>query len=357
MTRIITVDRENPQTGIIAFAAAEILVGRLVAFPTETVYGLGANALEKQAVARIFEAKGRPAYDPLIVHIASVDDLSHVARDVPAVAYELARAFWPGPLTLVLPKQSAIPDNVTAGLKTVAVRVPAHPVALALLRACGVPIAAPSANRFGQVSPTTAQHVLDELRNYIDLILDGGPTTIGVESTVLDVTRSPLTILRPGGVPRETLESILGPVALHNINHLQPGASLEDSQPAPGLLTKHYAPRAKLLFCLATDLAEALEEIAWLTRLHLAEGRRVGLLLADEDEPFFEDLPVKIFTLGPVNDLAKIAHNLYTGLRVLDEQGVDVILTHDFGDQGLGLAIRDRLMRAASQIIGTRGLA
>jgi L-threonylcarbamoyladenylate synthase len=353
MTHIITVDRENPQSDLIAFAAAKILSGRLVAFPTETVYGLGANALEERAVTRIFEVKGRPSYDSLIVHIASVDDLFRVVCEVPGGVYELAKAFWPGPLTLVLPKQSAIPDNVTGGLKTVAVRIPAHPVALALLRTSGVPIAAPSANRFGQVSPTTAQHVLSELKSHIDLILDGGPTTIGVESTVLDVTHKPAIILRPGGVPREALEHILGPVVVRSINNHHPGAVSEDPQPSPGLLAKHYAPRAKLILHLAPDLTETLEEIARLARLFLAESLQVGLLLADEDKLFFNDLPVKVYTLGPNKDLAKIAHNLYAGLRTLDEQEVDVILAHDFGDQGLGLAIRDRLMRAASQIIGT----
>ena len=355
MTRVLTVRPHAPETGLIVHAAAEILRGRLVAFPTETVYGLGANALDSQAVARVFEAKGRPATDPLIVHLVSADDLRRVARDVPQVAYALARAFWPGPLTLVLPKHSAIPDDVTAGLRTVAVRVPAHSVALALLRASGAPIAAPSANRFGGVSPTTAQHVLDDLAGRIDLILNGGPTPIGVESTVLDVTRTPPLILRPGGVTREALEEIIGPVAVRGecgreaMSSPEAGSS-PGPQPSPGLLAKHYAPRAELVLC-AGARAAAVEKMAWLAHLNHADGRRVGLLLADEDMPNFSDVPARFFCLGPAGDLAQIARNLFTGLRALDEQGVEVILARDFGEQGLGLAIRDRLRRAASQVI------
>jgi L-threonylcarbamoyladenylate synthase len=355
MTRVLTVNPQAPDTGLIAHAAAEILRGRLAAFPTETVYGLGANALDSQAVTRIFEAKGRPPEDPLIVHIASADELNRVARNLPAVADRLARTFWPGPLTLVLPKQSAVPDNVTAGLATVAVRVPAHPVALALLRASGAPIAAPSANRFGGVSPTTAQHVLDDLGGRIDLILDGGPTPIGVESTVLNVTCAPPTILRPGGVTREALQEIVGPVAVRGgcgreaMSSPEAG-SLPGPQPSPGLLAKHYAPRAELVLCIGARAA-AIEKMAWLAHLNHADGRRVGLLLADEDAPFFSDVPARYFCLGPAGDLARIARNLFAGLRALDEQGVEVILARDFGEQGLGLAIGDRLRRAASQVI------
>lgn len=355
MTRVLTVSPHATETGLLADAAAEILRGRLVAFPTETVYGLGAHALDSQAVARIFVAKGRPPTDPLIVHLASADDLPRVARDIPQVAYNLARAFWPGPLTLVLPKQRDVPDNITAGLRTVAVRVPAHPVAIALLRASDAPIAAPSANRFGSVSPTTAQHVLDDLGGRIDLILDGGPTPIGVESTVLDVTCAQPMILRPGGVTREALEEIIGPVTVRGecgceaVPSPEGGAS-PGPLPSPGLLAKHYAPRAELVLCTGARAA-AVEKMVWLAQLNHADGRRVGLLLADEDAPYFSDVPARFFCLGPAGDLAQIARNLFAGLRALDEQGADVILARDFGEQGLGLAIRDRLRRAASQVI------
>lgn len=350
MARVLVVDPRSPDPELISCAAAYILEQRLVAFPTETVYGLGANALDSTAVARIFVAKGRPPTDPLIVHLASVDDLPLVARNIPPIAFLLARTFWPGPLTLVLPKQHAIPGNVTAGLETVAVRVPAHPVALALLNACGVPIAAPSANRFGSVSPTTAEHVLADLGDQVDLILDGGTTMIGVESTVLDLTGAPAKILRPGGITLEALEGVIGNMVVYAdpVNEL---TSVLVPQRSPGLLAKHYAPRAELLLVRIPDIDRALEKIHRLVHLYLAEGGRVGLLLVEEDAPFFQGLPVKVFSLGSAGDLEEVAHNLYAGLRKLDEQGVDVIVTREYGKQGLGLAIRDRLIRAASRVI------
>lgn len=350
MTRILTLQPHAPQPDLIEQAAAEILRGGLVAFPTETVYGLGANALNEQAVARIFKAKGRPFHDPLIVHLASVNDLSSVASEIPAIARELAHVFWPGPLTLILPKQQSVPDNVTAGLSAVAVRVPSHPVALALLRASGVPIAAPSANRFGHTSPTTAAHVMDDLADRIDLILDGGPATIGVESTVLDITRMPYIILRPGGVSREALENLIGPVAIRSAGTSASSDTENTAQLSPGLLSKHYTPRAELILCQGSA-AEILKKLVHLAQIHNAHGRRVGLLLANEDMPYFKDIPCLQYPLGFSNDLTQIARVLYAGMRTLDEKGADVILTRDFGERGLGLAIHDRLLRAASEII------
>jgi L-threonylcarbamoyladenylate synthase len=352
MTIQLVVQLENPEPEVIARAAAEIRRGGLVAFPTETVYGLGANALDATAVARIFEAKGRPATDPLIVHLTSAADLNRVARDVPRIAEPLTRTFWPGPLTLVLNRQDIVPDGVTAGLPTVAVRVPAHPVAQALLRQSGVPIAAPSANRFGHTSPTTAQHVLADLDGLIDLILDGGPTTIGIESTVLDVTRTPPIILRPGGVTREALENLVGPVGVHRMEVMQRSAQVEEPSPSPGLLEKHYAPRAELVLVglkrnRPQQFTVLCEHMARLAYLNASLGRSVGLLLADEDLTYFRDVPAHIVSLGSSHDLTQIARNLYAGLRTLDDHGVDVILVRDFGEQGLGLAIRDRLKRAA----------
>ncbi len=353
MTRVLTVSPESPEADVVAQAAAEILQGRLVAFPTETVYGLGANALDAEAVSAIFEAKGRPPTDPLIVHLASAQDLARVARGVPPIAHVLASAFWPGPLTLVLSKQAVVPDCVTAGLETVAVRVPAHPVARALLLACDVPIAAPSANRFGGVSPTTAQHVLDDLGSRIDLILDGGPTTIGVESTVLDVCRTTPKILRPGGVTRESLEAIIGAVAVGGKDEpYEPGRP----QPSPGLLPRHYAPRAVLVLCMSEGAPRsALQQMAHLARVYLARGKQVGLLVADEDRPDVDDLPVRVVSVGSAADLAHVARNLYAALRMLDDLGVDIILARDFGEEGLGLAVRDRLRRAAAQVVIASG--
>ncbi len=345
-TQVLLIRSIDPQPELIARAAAIIRAGGLVAFPTETVYGLGADALNRDAVARIFAAKGRPVYDPLIVHIAEPAELPRVARAVPEIALRLAERFWPGPLTLVLPRAAAVPTAVTAGLETVAVRCPDHPVALALIKASQTPIAAPSANRFGRTSPTTARHVFDDLNGRIDLILDAGPTPIGVESTVLDLTGSRPTILRPGGVPREALEAELGPVAVRE--SVSPTA--EAGLPSPGLLARHYAPKATLrLFVGPTEAM--LKAMRGEAQTYLGQGRRVGVLVADEDATAFADLDVIGETVGPAEDLDTVAQRLFGALRALDAQGVEVILARDFGAHGLGTAIRDRLRRAADIII------
>ncbi|SNB70125.1 L-threonylcarbamoyladenylate synthase [Thermoflexus hugenholtzii] len=339
MTRVISIDPERPDPGTIARAAEILRAGGLVAFPTETVYGLGADGLNPKALERLFAAKGRPPTDPVILHIADLETLPRLAREIPPPVWTLAQRFWPGPLTLVLPKQPAVPDLATAGLPTVAVRMPAHPVALALIRAAGTPIAAPSANRFGHVSPTTARHVLEDLESRIDLILDAGPTAIGVESTVLDLTRPVPTILRPGGLPREALEAVLGPVAVFD-------RAVAGPAPSPGMSPKHYAPRTELVVLLGPKerLRPHLREIA---RHYVQQGHRVGLLIAEEDRAAVADLPVEVAILGSEADLAGIARRLYPALRELDQRGLDLILAREFGAEGLGLAIRDRLIRAA----------
>jgi len=343
--KILHVDPVNPEPEKIALAAAEIRRGGLVAFPTETVYGLGANALDEAAVKRIFTAKERPFDDPLIVHIFRIEDLSIIANPISDLVSVLAEAFWPGPLTLIMPKSHMVPDNVSAGLNNVAVRMPAHPVALALLKSAGVPIAAPSANSFGHTSPTTASHVLQDLGEHIDMILDGGETTVGVESTVLDLTRTPPIILRPGGLTREELEQLIGPVGLQTNLQSDIGPQI-----SPGLLNSHYAPHARLILCMGTYPA-VVEKIKMLVKQHLKEGIRVGLLLADEDKTLYQIPGVPVITLGAANDLAQIARNLYAGLHKLDDMGVEVILARNYAAQGLGLAINDRLQRAASQVI------
>jgi len=345
-TIVLTLAPHNPNPELIRQASAVIQRRGLVAFPTETVYGLGANALDEEAVAKIFAAKGRPFNDPLIVHVASLEDVNLVASEIPPIVQKLADAFWPGPLTLVLPKLSHVPASVTAGLNTVAVRVPSHPVALALIRASGSPIAAPSANRFGHTSPTTAAHVLDDLNGRIDMILDGGAASVGVESTVLDVTRTPPMILRPGGVSREAIEEVIGKVELRNNRP----ASDDNAQVSPGLLGKHYTPNAELILCKG-EKDSALEKLSELAKQAQTAGRSVGLLLAEDDLPSFASLTCLKYPLGNSNDLEAIARNLYAGMRALDHQNVNFILTRDFGAQGLGLAIHDRLLRAASRII------
>ncbi len=324
--------------------AAEVLRrGGLVVFPTETVYGLGANALDAEAVRSIFAAKERPAYDPLIVHLADPSDLGRVVRAIPPIAHTLAGHFWPGPLTLVLPRSERVPPEVTAGGDTVAVRVPSHPVALALIEAAGVPVAAPSANRFGRVSPTRAEHVLADLAGRIDVLLDAGPTPVGVESTVLSLVTPVPTILRPGGVSREALEEVLGEVQFLE-RPVVPGG--EDAVPSPGTLLEHYAPRAEVTFYRGPRPAvlAAMREQA----LHLqAQGLLAGVLVADEDVPFFAELPLVVESVGPEVALNEIARQLFAAVRALDRAGVSAILARDFGAAGLGLAVRDRLTRAA----------
>ncbi len=329
-----------PHAAGLAAAAALLRAGRLVAFPTETVYGLGGAALDPAAVAAIFTAKGRPATDPLIVHLASIADLPLVVDTVSPVAARLGLALWPGPLTLVLPCGPAVPPAVTAGRATVAVRVPAHPLARALIVAAGTPLAAPSANRFGHTSPTTAAHVLADLDGHIDAVLDGGPTPIGIESTVLDLSGPGPILLRPGGVSLEQLCELLGEVALG-------GPASGGAQPAPGLFERHYAPHSPLWLVFGQPEAAR----AWLrTRAtaELAAGRRVGLLLPAEDLATLADLDVLAVSLGPVADLEAIARHLYAALRTLDAGEPDLILTRDLGLVGLARAIRDRLTRAAA---------
>jgi L-threonylcarbamoyladenylate synthase len=336
MTQILTAD-----TAGVEAAAALLRAGRLVAFPTETVYGLGGDALSPAAVAAIFAAKGRPAEDPLIVHLASADDLPLVAPAVPPVALRLAAACWPGPLTMVVPRGPAVPHAVTAGRETVAVRVPAHPVARALIAAAGTPVAAPSANRFGHTSPTTAAHVLADLTGRIAAVLDGGPTPIGLESTVLDLTGPVPALLRPGGVSLERLRELLGEVA---VGRREPAGG---GMASPGLLERHYAPRSPMV--LVTG--ERAAALAWARARIAAEGaagRRVGLLLPDEDAAALAGLGADHEALGPAGDHEAIARRLYAALRALDERRPDLIIARDLGEEGLARAIGDRLRRAAS---------
>ncbi|MGK5543726.1 L-threonylcarbamoyladenylate synthase [Streptomyces sp. URMC 127] len=315
-------------TRVIEKAAEVLRAGGLVALPTETVYGLGANAEDPAAVARIFQVKGRPPTHPLIVHIGGADQLDDWVEEVPATARLLAGHFWPGPLTLVLRRGRRVPLEATGGLETVAVRVPDHPAALALLAAFGGGITAPSANRFGSVSPTTAEHVRAELGDTVDFVLDGGPCGVGVESTIVDVTGDAPGILRPGGVTREEIEAVLGrPVALPSTSHVR----------VPGQHPSHYAPRARVV------LAEPEQAVAEAERAQQL-GHRVGILLP----PAFADAPVKAHAVVPVPAAPDAyARGLYGFLRELDQQGCDLIVASLPAEEGLGLAIANRLRRAA----------
>ncbi|GAB6194861.1 L-threonylcarbamoyladenylate synthase [Lysobacter xanthus] len=306
-------------------AVRVLRAGGLVAFPTETVYGLGAAARDATAVAKIFAAKGRPADHPLIVHVPSVEALARWASHVPDAAKRLAAAFWPGPLALVLPRAPGVPDAVTGGLDTVALRMPRHPVALALLQAFGDGVAAPSANRYGRVSPTLAEHVRDELGDRVDLVLDGGRCDVGVESTIVDLSGETPVLLRPGAVTVAMLEGVLG-------TPVRPAG--EGATPAPGRKPSHYAPRARVL--LASD-AEAVS----LARSFNAGGARVGLLSVRP--------PVEpgLVWLGLPDDPEQQARQLYQRLRDADALGLDVVVAVPPAGEGITEALRDRLHRAA----------
>lgn len=340
-TQFLSVDPENPDPQTMQLAAQLLRAGRLVAFPTETVYGLGANARDQAAVARIFAAKGRPATDPLIVHLAAITDLATVARQVPAIVEQLAARFWPGPLTLVLHRQPSIPANVSAGLDTVAVRVPAHPIAQALLKTAGLPIAAPSANRFSRPSPTLAQHVLDDLNGRVDLILDGGPTAIGLESTILDLASERPTILRPGGISLELLQTILP-----DVYYLPRYQTSDTAMVAPGSLLKHYSPTAELRLISGPAAAVHRYMLAEAQQM-VTTGGSVGVLAYTEDLSALAGIPASLLSLGAEADLETIGQQLFARIRDLDLLGVDLILVRGLPQHGLGLAIWDRLVRAA----------
>lgn len=318
-------------------AAQIIRAGGVVAFPTETVYGLGANALDAKAVERIFAAKNRPHNDPIIVHIAALDQLQAVAAVVPDLANQLATQFWPGALTLILKRSNKVPSLVTAKLPNLAVRMPSHPIAQALIRAAGVPIAAPSANLFTRPSPTTAAHVMEDLADRIDAVIDGGATTIGLESTILDLTQSPPMILRPGGVLLEDLRRVIPDVQIR-----ERALAMDEIAPAPGMLEKHYAPRATLFVFAGDDAIDAMQRTVEKNR-----QKKVGLLLMNDEREHFTHQPY-IFLLG--DDLQAAALNLFAGLRALDQRGVDLILMRAPQRTGIGIALWDRLQRAGTII-------
>jgi L-threonylcarbamoyladenylate synthase len=355
MTEVVRVDPEQPEDEAIRRAAAVLRRGGLVAFPTETVYGLGVHALDRPAVRRLFEAKQRPAADPLIVHVLSLADADPLLDAIPASAHLLAAAFWPGPLTVIMRRSARVPDEITAGLAGVAIRVPAHPVARALLQAAAIPIAAPSANLFSRPSPTRASHVVDDLDGRIDMVIDGGPTSVGVESTVLDLSRDVPTILRPGAVTAEMLRNVLSEVRTAAAATL---ASEGDAMPSPGLLEKHYSPRAPLTLY---EGPAALETMSAAARAALAGGKRVGLLIGSGDAAAIGALvrasggDAHVVALDTADGLAHVAAGLYAGLRELDQRQVDLILASAFPTaSGLGVAIADRLRRAAAGRIVVR---
>ncbi len=309
-------------------AAKELSAGSIVAFPTETVYGLGANALDEAAVARIFSAKKRPSFDPLIVHVETLEDVVAYTGPLGEKASLLGERFWPGPLTLVLPKRPIIPDIVTAGLDTVAIRIPSHPIARALLAEVAFPIAAPSANKFGYVSPTMASHVEHSLGDSIDLILDGGPCAVGVESTVCHVNEEGVSVLRPGGITLEELMEAVGPVSVRN-------SSLAAIR-SPGSLPSHYAPLTRITLVSAAERLPAPRR-----------GERFGSLTLMPRTDSVGYLAKEV--LSEKGDMEEAAAKLFAALRRLDNAGLDRIVAETMPDEGIGLAIMDRLRRAAQR--------
>jgi L-threonylcarbamoyladenylate synthase len=314
----------------IVAAVAVLRRGGLVAFPTETVYGLGADATNPEAVARLFEVKGRPRSHPLIVHLAETSGLKEWAAHVPDEAWALADAFWPGPLTLILNRAAAVPDAVTGGLDTVGLRVPAQPLARSLLHRFGGGVAAPSANRFGRVSPTRAEHVRADLGGAIDVILDGGPCLVGVESTIVDLSTGRPRVLRPGGISGDALTDVLG-------DEVPLCDATEAAGRAPGTLPSHYAPEARVEVVTAADVAGR-------ARLLLGQGRRVGLLAPAR----VAGLPEGLDALPPAGGPQAYAQCLYQRLREADRRGIEVLLAVPPPERGVGVAVADRLRRAAA---------
>jgi L-threonylcarbamoyladenylate synthase len=339
MTAVVGTDRASIQR------AAECLRdGGLVAFPTETVYGLGAHALDATAVRRLFAAKGRPANDPLIVHVSSLEQAVVLTTGMPEEARALGNEFWPGPLTMVLKRHESVPREVTAGRDTVAVRVPAHPVARALIDATGFPVAAPSANLFSRPSPTTAAHVLHDLEGRIDIIIDGGSTPVGVESTVVDFTSTPPRVLRPGGVPIERLRALLP--------HLEIGAmplASDDAAPSPGLLSQHYSPRTPMTLYSGPP---GSARVALMKRIEdaTANGLKVGVLATREQAAALGPTAALLVDLGSEQNADAVARHLYAAIRELDAASLDLILTQGIPrTDGLWRAVGDRLSRAATE--------
>lgn len=313
------------QTGPDTLIAANFLkLGEVVGIPTETVYGLAGNGLDKDTVLKIFNAKNRPHFDPLILHLGSIDRLTEYTRNIPPIALQLAEKFWPGPLTLLLPKKDIVPDLVTSGLDTVAVRVPNHPLALQLLALLDFPLAAPSANPFGYISPTTAQHVYAQLQGKIPYILDGGPCGIGVESTIVGFENNNAIVYRLGGISVEDIEAITGPVQVQ----------ISSSNPtAPGMLKSHYAPKKPLIVGEVNTL------------LNMFADRKTGVINLDKKVGGATEQ----IQLSPTGDLNEAAKNLFAAMRHLDASDVDIILADIFPETGLGRAINDRLKRAAAE--------
>ena len=341
-TEILKLDKNNIEADKLGYAAEVLKGGGLVAFPTETVYGLGANALDERAVKSIFTAKGRPSDNPLIVHIADMSEIKRLTSSIPIDVPNLMERFWPGPLTLVFKKSDIVPSIITAGLDTVAVRMPLHPIALALIKESGLPIAAPSANTSGKPSPTTAKHVIDDLLGRVHVIIDGGEADVGLESTVLDLTAQPRVVLRPGGVTPDQLKEVLGEVI---IDPALVCSEMQDITPrSPGMKYTHYSPKAEVLV-VEGELSAVVKKIQDLIGVNKDKGLSVGVLATAQTRENYRD--VEIISMGSRENPDIIAANLFRALRDFDETNVDIILAEAIDNSGIGLAVMNRLNKAA----------
>lgn len=345
VTRIIKIDENQIDEDQILQAGEILKDGGLVAFPTETVYGLGANALDEEAAKKTYEAKGRPSDNPLIVHIAKTDALDKIVKEVPAKAKKIMEAFWPGPLTLIFDKSDAVPYGTTGGLSTVAVRMPENEIAKQLILAGGGYISAPSANTSGRPSPTTAEHVYEDLDGKIEMIIDGGSVNIGVESTILDMTVAPPMILRPGAITKEMFEDVIGEVTV-DVAILSPES--DKAPKAPGMKYRHYAPKAQLTI-IEGEIAEVVKAIRQLAYVMTKQGLHVGIIATNQTQAEYTNGIVK--SIGSREHENSIAKNLYRVLREFDDEDVDVIYSEAFEDDGIGTAIMNRLEKAAGHQI------
>jgi L-threonylcarbamoyladenylate synthase len=339
---IVGIDPNKIDDQLINVCAKILKQGGTVAFPTETVYGLGANALDSEAIKKIFVAKGRPSDNPLIVHVAKTEEILPLVKEIPKRAYDVMEKFWPGPLTIIFEKSNIVPHEISAGLSTVAIRMPSHPIAIKLIEECGLPIAAPSANISGRPSPTKAEHVIEDLMDKVDAIVAGGDCTVGVESTVLDMTGEVPMILRPGGVTKEMLEEVLCHVVIDPA--VEDPKVAPETPKAPGMKYTHYAPKADVII-IQGSLNNTVDKIKELQLSYESENKRVGIICTDETRDQYEEGIIK--SMGSRNHPETIAANLFKVLREFDETTVEVILSEAVDSVEIGQAIMNRLKKAA----------
>lgn len=344
-TKVVTVDKEKPDLQVMRMAGEILRKGGLVAFPTETVYGLGGDGLNAGSSKKIYAAKGRPSDNPLIIHIADLESLEKIVKSVPPKAKLLAEKFWPGPLTMIFSKSSRVPYETTGGLESVAVRMPSHPVALAIIREGGGYIAAPSANTSGRPSPTRAEHVCEDLTGKIDMIVDGGAVGIGLESTIVDFTEEVPVILRPGYINQEMIQEVIGPVRMDR------GLLITEEKvrpKAPGMKYRHYAPKAQLTIVQGSS-SQVTAYINAQCEKAVREGKKPGVIAADETVSAYRGAVVK--GIGARNDEEEIARNLFAVLREFDEEDTDILFSESFDTPRMGQAIMNRLLKAAGHHI------